>query len=401
MCLVSKWSQDTLKDWLAGRLGKAEVPGPLWEVLKEFRVVSDVLVEEDAELQAKTRNELLQVARRQLRYASEMAANGEVRTPAATSGDKERAARYEADLSADALLVARAEALSLYWSKVAAAKSDVIWFRKRFLGGSAISASSAANLILSPAASILTAGMFERKGIPVVGHGSEILELEQGYIGPEKVHEEGARSDKPYRYWGKLKVTWAEGAVQVPFRWNASRPPAALAIWDGEEERLVSAWRTSILWNLHNVATKLVRHFPWESSYAAWFVLTDEPPWVPPLSARASGPDTHLNHGSITITAAHWVPKEAVGKFYAEVKSRMNPSSSPSPRRLALFRFVAENSSGISSIHTVGLQPPSWRTLQRMWNEEHPPGNDWHYADVRNLRRDFRAAFESLVNPFR
>lgn len=294
----------------------------------------------------------------------------------------------EADLSADESIAARAEALCLYWAKIAAATQDVRSFRRRFLGGGTISTSSASDLILSPAASIWRLETFRRKGIPVIGHKSEILSK------------------------GKLKVTWPEGAVEVAFK--QQHRLTVLRMWDGEAEWPMTVLRGSVIEELHNVATTLARRFPWEAPYAAWFILTGQSPWVPPLKADVEGPDD-LNHGSITITAAHWVPKEAVCKFYAELKSGLNPSPTPSLRRLALFRFFVENSSGTLSINKIGshiglqapdinnigshigLQSPAnWRQMMERWNEEHP---DWHYANVRNFHRDFQAAFKSLAHP--
>jgi hypothetical protein len=156
-----------------------------------------------------------------------------------------------------------------------------------------------------------------------------------------------------------------------------------------------------VLADLHGVATKLTRTYPWKPSSAAWFILTDEPPWVPPLTAHASGPDTRLNHGSITITAAHWVPREAVSRFYADVKARMNPAPTPSMRRLNLFRFVVQHSEGIWEPYREGVNIPSWRPLLHLWNEEYPVSHSWHYHDVRNFRRDYQKAFNSPANAFR
>ena len=31
------------------------------------------------------------------------------------------------------------------------------------------------------------------------------------------------------------------------------------------------------------------------------------------------------------------------------------------------------------------------------YNEEYPEGHEWHYSDHRNLRRDFKEAFEALA----
>jgi hypothetical protein len=83
-----------------------------------------------------------------------------------------------------------------------------------------------------------------------------------------------------------------------------------------------------------------------------------EVPWTPPLTARIEGPDLIRNHGIITITAAHWVPKDTIGKFYAELKSRVDSAPTPSLRRLAVFRFVTEQSSGITECLVYGLNTP-------------------------------------------
>jgi len=263
-------------------------------------------------------------------------------------------------------------------------------FRRDVFGGQIVSASNASSLIRSPATSILPLVKFKRANIPTEDHEAELLWIEESVL-----------TERPYEVHGELKIMWAEGEKQVPFSWKGSRPLRSLPFWDGEKKHLVRAWRGSVIDELHDVATKLARAYPWEPPFAAWFILTDEAPWVPPLTAQASGPDTRLNHGSITITAAHWVPKEVVSKFYADVKARTNPAPTPSMRRLALFRFVVQCSRGVQQIHTVGLETPRWRPLLRMWNEEHPAGDPWHYGDVRNFRRDFLEAFRSLVNPFR
>jgi len=172
---------------------------------------------------------------------------------------------------------------------------------------------------------------------------------------------------------------------------------------------------------LNSVAADLCSRYPWELKDAAWFVLTGKAPQVPPLTAHINRFFSPGNQGTITITAAYWVPKAAVSEFYAEVKAEVKArirdiAPTPSPRRLALFRFVVERSQGIDQwealkpegprsvndqgipLHVQGLDvSQSWRSLQAQWNEEYPEGHEWHYSDHRNLRRDFREAFKALV----
>jgi hypothetical protein len=156
-----------------------------------------------------------------------------------------------------------------------------------------------------------------------------------------------------------------------------------------------------VLRKLYTLAVELSRRYPWEVPAAAWFVLTGEPPWVPPVTAQVRELDYALNQGTITITAAKWVPAEVVGRFYSELKAGLESTPTPSDRRLALFRFVVEQSSGINELNkgvlTKGLNTPPWRSLQSRWNEIHPPGDKWHYKSVQNFHRDFKEAFTALL----
>jgi hypothetical protein len=166
-----------------------------------------------------------------------------------------------------------------------------------------------------------------------------------------------------------------------------------------------------VMQRLYRLAVHLARRYPWEPPAAAWLVLTGESPWVPPLTARIAHPGDITNHGTITMTAAHWVPEKVVSNFYSEIKARLDSTPTTSRRRLALFRFVVERSSAINrwkpkgtpelgkliEIHELGLETPPWRSLQAEWNSEYQPGHDWHYRDFRNLRRDFIQASKSLL----
>ncbi len=220
-----------------------------------------------------------------------------------TTPRRKRGGPVEANLSPDDPIALRAEALCLYWAKLAEADEGVRGFRKNVLGGAVVSESEAHDFIHSPGTT-----------------------------------------------------------------------------------------------RLHKLAAELCRRYPWEPQDAVWFVLTGEVPWVPPLTARIKGPSLPNNHGTITITAMHWVPNATVGTFYAELRARyVDSGPTPSLRQLAVFRFVTEQSSGITERLVYGLNTPPWRSLQSQWNEEYPQGHDWHYSDHRNLRRDFKEAFEALI----
>lgn len=241
--------------------------------------------------------------------------------------------------------------------------------------------------------------------------------------------------------WAKSRKRRERGgtAVEVDLSTNdpiALRAGALCLYWAklAEAERRVRQFRNDVLGGgvvseskarnlirssaatlLNNVAADLCRRYPWEPQDAAWFILTGEAPWVPPLTARIKRLHPPKNHATITITAAHWVPIANVRKFYAELKARyLDSTPTPSPRRLAVFRFVVERSQWktwweplkpwgtmeerVKQVYAQGLDVPTpWSSLQAQWNEEYPPGHDWHYSDYRNLRRDFMEAFEALA----
>jgi hypothetical protein len=306
---------------VAKREGETEVSEPIWQLIVEERLVGEWRGE-DPELRDKVSDQILKRHRRIKRLVLE--AGGEV-VAGSQDGQEGDSTLLSATLLAGDPIALRADALSLYWAKLAEAGQRVRQFRKDQLGGGVTSENEAHEFMHSPAAS-----------------------------------------------------------------------------------------------QLNSVAAGLCRRYPWELKDAAWFVLTGKAPPVPPLTAHINRFNSLGNQGTITITAAYWVPNAAVSEFYAEVKAEVKArirdiAPTPSPRRLALFRFVVERSQGIDQwksltpegprsvhdqgipLHVQGLHVSQWRSLQAQWNEEYPEGHAWHYSDHRNLRRDFREAFKALV----
>jgi hypothetical protein len=309
-----------------------------------------------------------------------------------TTQQKRERSSVEADLSPDDSIALRAEALCVFWAKLAEAGRDVRSFRKKVLGRTAISADEANRLLTSPAAALMRAEAFHRHGAPIVGHSAEL-----------DIEERSNPFERPFRIRGSLRIAWSTGEAVLSVKNEGPRPPESMEVWNGTEPILIAPWPQSVLGQLRKVTSKLTERYPWDTPATAWFVLTGEPPWVPPLTATSSGPDLAKNHGTITIRAAHWVPEEAVRRLYLRMKVGMNPTPTASPRRLALFRFVTERSSGINEFdhnegeRVTGLNIPPWRHLQSKWNQQYPPSHKWHYSDVRNFRRDFTEASKLLV----
>jgi hypothetical protein len=111
-----------------------------------------------------------------------------------------------------------------------------------------------------------------------------------------------------------------------------------------------------------------------------------------------------IRNSLITITAEPWVSPDDVIRRYEDLRSMWLWTPTPSERRVELVHFVAGYCDGYCNEEhgIVGLAPneswPGWRELLDRWNERYPDGHDWHYTDVRNFRRDFLEAFETLTS---
>jgi hypothetical protein len=385
---MSNWRNDTreeLRQWLANRVGLEDVDDAHWALLCESGWMQEWETASTKEHRNEFRGYLLDDLRKNMKALSDYEVTGSGRHRVVQR--RSRSTRT-VTLDPEGAIAARAEAMCLYWAKLADTGREVRRFRDKTLAGGPLAQADARNLIHSPAAAVMSKEEFRAKKIPLV-HTAELLSYEGGE--PSKG-----------LYWTRvtIRVVWPSGEKVI--RRSYKQPSETLALWDGEKLAAVAPWPFSVLEDLNKVATRLSRLYPWEAPMAAWFLLTGEPPWVPPLTAHIEEYDYALNHTAVTVTAAHWVPKDAVGRFYADVKRSTNPTPTLSERRLAIYRFVLERSKGMDrweseGVRLLGLDPPSWRSLLAEWNEIHPPGNEWHYNKLRNFHRDFMEAFKAML----
>ena len=382
-------TREELRQWLANRADLEDVGEVEWALLCESGWMQEwekASTKEDRDDRDEYRGYLLDELRRTMKALSgfEVTGSGHHRVV-------QRRSRSTRTVTLDpkGAIAARSEAMCLYWAKLADASRDVRRFRDKTLDGGPLTETDARNLIHSPAAAVMSKENLRTKKIPLA-HTAELLSYE------------GDESSKGH-YWTRvaIRVVWPSGEKVI--RRSYKQPSEPIPLWDGEKLVAVTPWPYSVLQNLNKAAARLTRFYPWEPPTAAWFLLTGEPPWVPPLTARIETSDYVLNHTAITVTASHWVPKDVMGKFYAEVKRGTNPTATLSERRLALFQFVLERSEGVDRWEPEGirlrggLDTPPWRSLLAQWNEIHPPGKEWHYEKLRNFHRDFTEASEAIL----
>ena len=177
--------------------------------------------------------------------------------------------------------------------------------------------------------------------------------------------------------------------------------------WDGEG--LINVWVGeasevgTLLWKLADLAKIL--HGPWLPAHAAWWILTDVSPPVAAFSFVADGQTGPWP--TFTLTVPAWAPTDVVGRYHGhlkrvpKVRELFERGPTPSDRRVAVFRFVAEfcEFSGARSLsrNFKPRQEISWRELVRRWNEQLPEKSEWRYTDYRHFYRDFFETRDGLL----
>jgi hypothetical protein len=167
---------------------------------------------------------------------------------------------------------------------------------------------------------------------------------------------------------------------------------------DGYAHRVLAS-PGSVLGDLHDKVSRLVKRYPWEEADATWFVLTGETPWVAPLTWQFRGIGSSLGswrYGYITLKVEPWVSADVVGRVYSDLQHKLLGKDNREVREKnrELFRFVTDR------MNPDGFLPRA-RDLVKQWDEAYP---DWHYGhddteQVRRFRRDYNLARRLLTAP--
>jgi hypothetical protein len=389
-----------------------ELVDQIWEDLKANREVADALKVPETGLE-----DLLESSRLPIRY---WRLGGGHRVADNEQTDKEivpAPGAYEGE---------RAEAYSEYVAALARDDPETRRFRQDYLDGTPVAQDQAHALLTSPAAQMFTHDEFHEHGIPLIGHRAHVVSKQV--------------SPTPAKSWSLevvLKIEWPGGVYEGPFsmRRRGSRPSSPrferLSFPDTGRQTFsqVPVWPFSVLDELRKLSESLARRYHWrEHALVTWFLLTDEPLWVSPLTGQVhlpSGPA--FKYGTITITVQPWVSVDTVEKFYRDLQRQVlgHNKRRLSERNLALLRFVLGH---IESVHPRSLLEyrsfakrrgvelddnglpktklpmtelvgPSWRKLLEGWNRRYPIDHMWHYKSVQNFQKDFRRAETAVARP--
>ena len=300
------------------------------------------------------------------------------------------------ELSREEML--RAEVYGEYLAKVAAADYYVARFRKRVLGErtATLTPDQAHSLIRLPAAQALPTNFFRGMRIPIGDHDAAFLEHESGWDEEESVGEHAI-----------IRVRWFENPEGIEWRVRSAVTEGEDLAWlefrneEGKDD-FMAVRQDSVLGELQRLASRLTERFPWPEDQATWFILTGEPPRVPPVEVRytsrpaqvhlePSGDPERFAYGEVTISAAPWVSEKIVAEAYYNLQSRILPGDENRPlewRRLELLRFVLERENPIEL--TRARRRRIGKELVEAWDKEKA---HWAYGKYDQPTSAFWDAF--------
>ena len=296
----------------------------------------------------------------------------------------------------------RVEVYGEYLAKVAAADLYVARYRKRVLGErtATLTPDQAHSLIRSPAAQVLPTSIFRGMRIPVGDHDAAFLDHEPGL-------DEAEESVGEYAI---IRVWWTENPEGMEQRVQSAVTEGEDLTWlefrnEEGEDAFMAVRQDSVLGELQRLASSLTERFPWPEAQATWFVLTGEPPLVPPVKVRytsrpaqvylePSGDPERFEYGEVTISAAPWVSEKIVADAYFNLQQRILPGDENRPlgqRRLELLRFVIQSENPVEL--TQARRGRIGKELVESWDRKNP---NWAYGQYKQPTSAFWDAFNDV-----
>jgi hypothetical protein len=288
----------------------------------------------------------------------------------------------------------RAEVFEECLAQIAASDPNVIEFRKAVLSGRSrlLKPEEALKLIRSPAAQALSLALFEELKIPVLGHEAELR---------------GQKFNVPEDPWKRhLAMIFTDPPEETIPAWSLPDSKQRMVMLDfvNENSRADRCWvfNGSLLGDLHQLGGQLAERFSWQRAQAARFVLTGEPPAVPPISLQYRvEEDEDFKRGVVTLSVATWVSAETVDAVYRDIQGRMLGDINNRQldiKTLQLVRFVAKQT---NSIDLTRAERREWgKKLVKAWDKE-----NLHYAYSKRKQptsdfwKDYSRGIQLLLSP--
>ncbi len=292
---------------------------------------------------------------------------------------------------------AQAWAISEYLAKAAEGRKHVVDFRNKILGGNKLSSSEALGFVRTKANRWLSDDNFGDVPLPFIHDPGEDDKLVEVFQFPRiGIVADVEEPDILFPITGALTLDDVKEMVET---------------LDYRDEvgilQSVQFWPGSVLGYLSEVSYNLISEFPWEPWEASWFVLTDEIPYVPPLTVRTWGQRSGVWTGpTISLEVAPWVTGKEVMRAYHEAQQKLAGkavTARPRQRSIEIFRFVVKQLPIRYHTRRRLIEYPdedirSYRQLMKKWNVacagEHPT---WKNEDPRNFARDYKQTRDHLI----
>ena len=258
----------------------------------------------------------------------------------------------------------RAEVFEECLAQIAASDPNVIEFRKAVLGGRSrlLKPEEALKLIRSPAAQALSRALFEELKIPVLDHEAELR---------------GQKFNVPEDPWKRhLAMIFTDPPGDTIRAWSLPDSKQRMVMLDfvNENSRADRCWvfNGSLLGDLHELGGQLAERFSWQRVQAVRFVLTGEPPAVPPISLRYRvEEDEDFKRGVVTLSVATWMSAETVDAVFRDIQRRMLGDINNrqlDTKTLELLRFVMKKE---NYLNLSRARRRKWgETLVKAWDKE-------------------------------
>jgi hypothetical protein len=391
--------EDVLEDWLRKDVPTAPRFDVLWQHLKRTGRVEEVLDNSEWYRDLVDETRLLAALQRETLETAGYA--GSSFGPARGRYVKPHG---ETDLKPYELQRALAE--SAYVASRAAERRVVRRFREYVMGSDLLTPEEADTLVASPAAAVLAAEGFRRRSIPLRDHTAEVLEeqcwTEQGerrykisvFVSPPGVKMAARQQLRPdSREVPKTRIlSYMDSDGNQPVTEILSYVDRRDGSYKYETVPGLKVHPASLLAELQKVGEELAKRYPWQVAAATRFVLTGEPPGMPPLTGRiVSGGFTEYGYDpAIIMEVASHVAADTVKKFYLQMQHASGGrAQQQTAKGGAVVAFVEGQKDD------KGKRPP-WDELLRRWNKTHP---EQRYQDESGLRKTHQRAYKQIISP--
>jgi hypothetical protein len=332
------------------------------------------------------REDLLAEVRRLVEYGLTPGASARRRAPRAKRPDPALQLVSEGERK-------RGEATAIVLAELASGEPRVQRFRQDVLKDRLLSREEAMAFLHSPALAVFKPDHLEGFGVPIVGHvarleswGPAQVEDDQGRI------SDGARVevyiDPPGKTFKKEKI-WDETVKDSrdwAIEWIVPSPKG------GTEPQGI--WQPSTLDDVRRISSELAKRYMWRPADAAMFVVTGNPPPMPPIRSGFRAHDyAGAERAIITLEIEPWTSVETVTRVYLARQQELSPRRRRGlGRPLDVYLFVtAQMRKGTR---------PTWRELVESWDSARSAGKPYG-GNPRNLRRDYGRVRDALLFPYK